>query len=435
MAWKNMKLLISTIKIGPRQRIELGDIEELADSMNRLGQIHNIGINEHNLLIWGRRRLESAKQLGWETIEVTQRTGLSEVDEQEIELEEDIRRKSRTWQEEVIAVAKLYALKSQRARKEGESFGVRDFAAYSGIGKSLVAEYVFKVADELLKAPRDESLWNAANYNEAMQVLRGRAENETYAEMQRRQQLLKAMPEKFVAQVTTKDNSSGVQKVDTTPKKIGMTHVTLRERAMLYNKAFEHLGPPNTDLYYANKNNREFIVGGWFVGGGNISDLYGSYQTEYLKRIETLFPDAVKVVHLFVGSLPPSPNYTRVGLPQGDYKPDIACDAHQLSSHLPFKADLIYADPPYSIEDSEHYDNSMVNRERVMSECALCLEPGGFIVWLDQALPIFSNNDLQLVGFISYIRSTGNRFRVVSLFRKPLICPPILSTLEAKTTT
>jgi hypothetical protein len=137
-----------------------------------------------------------------------------------------------------------------------------------------------------------------------------------------------------------------------------------------------------------------------------------------------------------VGSLPPSPNYTRVGLPQGEYKPDIECDAHHLSSKLPFKADVIYADPPYSIEDSEHYQNSMVNRERVVAECALCLEPGGFLVWLDQALPIFSNNDLQLVGFISYIRSTGNRFRVVSLFRKPIKpCPPTSSNPANSDTT
>ncbi len=425
-----MKIKLDSIKIGERQRLDLGDISELADSMSRLGQIHNIGVNHDGLLIWGRRRLEAARQLGWTELEATVRENLSLVDEQEIELEEDIRRKSRTWQEEVIAVAKLYALKSQHARKSGESFTIRDFAAYSGIGKSLVAEYVFKVADELLKTPKDVALWDAGNYNEALQVLRGRSENETYAEMQRRQQLLAALPQKFVEKEVVKTSlGSIVQTTDTTPKKIGMTHVSLRERAMLYNKAFEHLGPPNTSMFYENKNAREFIISGWFVGGGNISDLYGSYQIEYLKRIQVLFPDAVKVVHLFVGSLPPSPNYTRVGLPQGDFKPDIECDAHHLSSKLPFKADLIYADPPYSIEDSEHYQNSMVNRERVVAECALCLEPGGFLVWLDQALPIFSNNDLQLVGFISYIRSTGNRFRVVSLFRKPLKpCPPTPST-------
>ena len=81
---------------------------------------------------------------------------------------------------------------------------------------------------------------------------------------------------------------------------------------------------------------------------------------------------------------------------------------------IPFpekKYQIIYADPPYSQEDSEHYKNSMVNRERVIQECALVLEPGGFLVWMDQALPVFSNNALKFIGNIAYIRSTGNRFR------------------------
>src|ERR1019366_2376458 len=202
--------------------------------------------------------------------------------------------------------------------------------------------------------------------------------------------------------------------------KIGMTHVSLRDRAMFYNTAYAHLWKQTLTFRCNPKDPTEQFIEGWWFVGGNISDLYGAYQTEYLKRIETLFPDAVKVVHLFTGSLPPSDKYVRVGLPQGDTKPDINCDAHQLSSFLPFKADLIYADPPYSVEDSEHYANSMVNRERVVQECAAVLEPGGFLVWLDQALPLFSNNDLRLVGGISYIRSTGNRFRVVTIFQKPL---------------
>jgi SAM-dependent methyltransferase len=192
---------------------------------------------------------------------------------------------------------------------------------------------------------------------------------------------------------------------------------------MFYNTTYAHLWKQQLTFRCNPKDPTEqFIEGWWFVGVsvGNISPLYGSYQIEYLERIKTLFPDAVKVVHLFVGSLPPSPDYVRVGLSQGDTKPDIECDAHQLSSYLPFKADLIYADPPYSVEDSEHYDNSMVNRERVLQECALVLEPGGFLVWMDQALPVFNNNDLRLVGGISYIRSTGNRFRVVTIFQKPI---------------
>lgn len=192
-----------------------------------------------------------------------------------------------------------------------------------------------------------------------------------------------------------------------------MRPLSLEQRAHAYNRAFLHLEP-----LVAHKG---FLYGYWFVGGGNVSPFYGSYQVEYLTRINTLFNDATKVVHLFSGSLPPSDKYVRVGMdPTGQYKSDLEIDAEKLSTYLPFKPDLIYADPPYSKEDSEHYAIGLVNRARVVEECALVLQPGGFLVWMDQALPIFSNERIKMVGCISYIRSTGNRFRCVVLFQKPI---------------
>ena len=436
-----MKLKISDIIIGERQRIDLGDIEDLADSMTRLGQIHSIGVDENNRLIWGRRRLAAATLLKWEFIEGVKREGLTEETQQEIELEEDIKRKDRTWQEKCLAVAKLFRIKSRNARAMGEIWNLRMMSSFTGQSKATLANYIYTLADALAVVPKDEPLWAASNYTEALGILRDRNFAEAQAEMERRRQVNTAYAFKPTANpVVGSPSPSHVQTLDMTgsptiqqpvpalPKKIGMTHVALRDRVMFYNQAYAHLWKQQLTFRVNPKDPTEqFIEGWWFVGGGNISPLYGSYQVEYLERIKTLFPDAVKVVHLFVGSLPPSPEYVRVGLPQGETKPDIECDAHQLSSYLPFKADLIYADPPYSIEDSEHYANSMVNRERVIQECALVLEPGGFLVWMDQALPLFNNNDLRMVGGIAYIRSTGNRFRVVTIFQKP-ICQNTQST-------
>lgn len=201
-----------------------------------------------------------------------------------------------------------------------------------------------------------------------------------------------------------------------------MKPYTLQQRADFYNTKFRHLGPPNTPLYVGSGGGRQMLTGFWFVGGGNVSTFYGSYQTAYLERITSLFPDCIgtkEVLHLFSGSLPPSNDYSRVGNdPTGQYKSDLQIDAHHLSAYLPFNPSLIYADPPYSEEDSQHYKNSMVNRAVVLEQCGLVLKPGGFVVWQDQALPIFSNDLLQLVGAIGYIRSTGNRFRMNSIFRK-----------------
>lgn len=472
-----MKIPISSIVIGERQRERFNaeHAADLADSMKRLGQIHNIGVKPRPDgrvdLIYGRHRLGAAQLLGWTEIEANIRTEIDEAMEQELEYEEDIKHLDRTWQEKCLAMAKLYRIKAKAARAKGETFTTYDMAAYTGFGQTTVTNYVFKVAEHL-ENREDKELWSAENYQAALQIIRGRLQSETEREMERRRQNLIALKPAMdfvtqtgaptlpanLARMSAEERSAFYDRYYTDaaanraahtkplPSPSGLLSnsnleefaslpptwpaLTLRQRADTYNKAYENWTPPNTPITYFNKDGREFIHAFWFVGGGNISTLYGSYQVAYLDRITSLFPDAVKVVHLFTGSLPPSEKYIRVGLPQGATQPDIVCDAHNISSVLPARigpVHVIYADPPYSVEDSEHYTNSMINRERVLEECALCLADGGFVVWLDQALPVFKSEQLQLVGSIGYIRSTGNRFRMVSIFRKtsksPLICP------------
>lgn len=201
-----------------------------------------------------------------------------------------------------------------------------------------------------------------------------------------------------------------------------MRPISLQQRAEAYNAEYAHL-PHQQLTVHLDEKRKPFLVGFWFVGGGNISNFYGSYQIEYLKRMDTLFPDCKgkqEMVHLFSGSIPVCEDYTVVGLPDKDYKPEFECDAHKLSSYLPFSPALILADPPYEEAANGQYAICDVNRSRIISECARVLRPGGYLVWMDQALPTFSNDEINLVGGISYIRSTGNRFRVVSFFQKPM---------------
>lgn len=197
-----------------------------------------------------------------------------------------------------------------------------------------------------------------------------------------------------------------------------MKPLSLHQRCDLFNTAYPRLFP----MCMGTQANKPFFIGHWFVGGGNISDFYGSYQVEYLNRINTVFPDCKgkkETVHLFSGSIPISPDYTVVGLPDGDYKPEFVCNAEQLSSYLPFRPSLILADPPYEEAANNKYAICAVNRPKVVYECGMVLRPGGFLAWMDQAPPVFSNDLLRWVGSITYIRSTGNRFRVVTFFQKP----------------
>lgn len=190
-----------------------------------------------------------------------------------------------------------------------------------------------------------------------------------------------------------------------------MLPYSIYERGMLFQKAFPHLTPLQYDARL------DMLSGNWFLGGGRETDYYGAYHVNYLKRIESLFPDAERVVHLFAGSLPRSDKYIRIDS-NPNLKPDIVGDAEKLSTLLPFRPDLIYADPPYSQEDALHYGCILCDRTRVVEECGIVLEPGGYLVWLDQVLPIFRNELFHWAGFIGVVRSTGNRFRCVTILRK-----------------
>ena len=85
----------------------------------------------------------------------------------------------------------------------------------------------------------------------------------------------------------------------------------------------------------------------------------------------------------------------------------------------PAQFGLILSDPPYSYEDAEHYGTVMIARNKVLAECVTILQPGGFLVWLDQALPMFRKRELEMCGAIGVVRSTNHRFRIASFFPKP----------------
>jgi len=185
-----------------------------------------------------------------------------------------------------------------------------------------------------------------------------------------------------------------------------MKDLTPAERAELYHKAFPNFPPLRAD--------GRWIDGMWVLGNNyRGSGYYGSYPPQYLRRVMALFPDAERILHLFSGSLPPGA-YVRFDARGGD----VTGDAEQLSVHFHDRFDLILADPPYTAEDANYYGLPMVNRTKVLRECEAVLEHGGYIVWLDQVLPMFTKNQLHLCGLIGIVRSTNHRFRVASMFKK-----------------
>lgn len=95
-----------------RQRRELCNIDELAESIQRIGLINAIVITQDGVLVAGERRLTAIRQLGWTHVPVQFTDDLSDYELQTIELEENIKRENLSWQDEVSALQRFHALKT-----------------------------------------------------------------------------------------------------------------------------------------------------------------------------------------------------------------------------------------------------------------------------------------------------------------------------------
>lgn len=162
------------------------------------------------------------------------------------------------------------------------------------------------------------------------------------------------------------------------------------------------------------------IVGSWIMGNDYRvqSDYYGGYPAGYLRRIKALFPDKDRILHLFSGKVDNSvlPGQ-RVDI-NPDTDPDYVDDAQTLL-RVPLEMfQLVLADPPYSVEDCDHYRTTMVRRNLVMQALGNRLRPLSHIVWLDQVLPMYRKDQFKIIGVIGMVKSTNHRFRVVTLFEK-----------------
>jgi hypothetical protein len=130
------------------------------------------------------------------------------------------------------------------------------------------------------------------------------------------------------------------------------------------------------------------VYGVWKMGNrwSSKAGYYGGYPGDYLKRIRALFPDKERVLHLFSGKVDLSimPGDTVDIRPE--LNPTFVDDAQKLEAVPLEQYDLVLADPPYNVEDAEHYGTSFVKRDKVMRALER-LPPGCHIMGLDQVFP------------------------------------------------
>lgn len=123
-----------------RIRKEMGDIEDLAASIQRVGQLQPIVVDKNLVLIAGGRRLAAHIHLQREHIIADIREEVDEIARRDMELEENIKRKGLEWPEEVRAVRDLYVLRNEKAGML-EHYTMRELAADTEKGLARVNFY------------------------------------------------------------------------------------------------------------------------------------------------------------------------------------------------------------------------------------------------------------------------------------------------------
>jgi hypothetical protein len=120
-------LPIDKILVGKRVRKDLGDLTKDKESLQRVGLLHpivvkKVGQNYH--LVAGRRRLEAARQLGWEKVQCSVRTDLKDATKALIaERDENTCRKDLTPSEMVAFGRRLEALERPAAKERQRGHG------------------------------------------------------------------------------------------------------------------------------------------------------------------------------------------------------------------------------------------------------------------------------------------------------------------------
>ncbi len=162
------------------------------------------------------------------------------------------------------------------------------------------------------------------------------------------------------------------------------------------------------------------VVGTWIMGNDYRvkSGYYGGYPAGYLRRIAALFPDRERVLHVFSGRVDVSAMPGETVDCNAAIGADYVADAHDLSAVPLHLYDLVLCDPPYSVEDAERYQTTMVRRNVVMRSLARGMRGGARVVWLDQVLPMYRKDEWTIEAVIGMVKSTNHRFRVTTIFRR-----------------
>lgn len=206
-----------------------------------------------------------------------------------------------------------------------------------------------------------------------------------------------------------------------------MTPINIADRAVRYNTSeFGKKFPRSRFSIDRLSKDSSYISAIWRSGNDyrNANALYGAYPPAYWKRILFMFDDLPDKMNLFSGMIPKAEGFVNVDI-NPKHHADVFGNANDLVALLKKsgkrfnkKYDVVFADPPYLESDAKIYGYPMPNKKRVVEQCARIVKRGGYLIWLDQSLPMYRKTEWKEVGHIGVIRSTNHRFRIATIFQR-----------------
>lgn len=175
-----LNINLTDVVVQDRVRKDLGDIDELCDSIREVGLIQPIVLTRDHRLVAGERRFRAMQRLGVSVL-IHAKTFIynDEQDQlrlQAMEIEENVRRKQLTWQEEVLAKKKLletlqqihgiarpgYPSRSDTLGLTSPGFGINKLASLLGesnaqTSKDIELARLIEVAPHLARAETKEA--------------------------------------------------------------------------------------------------------------------------------------------------------------------------------------------------------------------------------------------------------------------------------------
>jgi ParB/RepB/Spo0J family partition protein len=162
--FRSFALSSITVNRTDRQRRELTGIDELAESIHRIGLINPVVVTPDGVLVAGERRLTACRQLGWTSIPVQFTSELSDYELQSIELEENVKRVDLPWQDQSLAIARFHKLKSEHETEWSQEATANAL----GIVQSAISKHI-AVAEEILNG--NEKVATADKFSVARNIV------------------------------------------------------------------------------------------------------------------------------------------------------------------------------------------------------------------------------------------------------------------------